>query len=428
MEKDLFRFLLIKAPFSADICTAWVFRRLGHRRMTWSTPLWWKFFRLKSFNADTRANFAKEISATGDIRLITRLTEAVKNDELYTIRLIAVVALGNLRDPSSTETLIDALQDQSAAVRIAAANALGAIGDRRAAQALLPLLHDQQDEQVRVAAVSALGKLKDPVAVNNLIEIINNEGDAWAVRKASVEALGEIRDTRAVEALVNTLEDQYATVREASALALGKIGSIQALLPLLSTLDASVLWALRVAAAHALAAIRDRRATLPLANALRDRYAAVREAAAEALGKLRDPDAVEPLLCALDDPNASVQEAVMRALDELSDNLPQALRRRIETAIAKRRRAHIDTHEPFIAAAITHKNLALKALHIVEHIVTQYGVRLDGDTLKKILVLGDPAARNELPFTDSHWEENLTKPVSLEKLHALAQHILDQRK
>ena len=395
--------------------------------MTQPTPTWWKFFRLKSFNADTRANFAKEISESGDLRLITKLAEAVKEDDLYTIRLTAIVALGNLRDPSSTKTLINALSDTSAAVRVAAANALGAIGDRKATQALLPLLHDSQNEQARTAAINALGKLKDPAAVTDLLAITSDEGDAWAVRKASVEALGEIRDTRAVDPLVNTLNDQYATVREASALALGKIGSNQATLPLLATLDTSSLWALRVAAANALGALRDRRATPPLSGVLKDRYAAVREAAAEALGKLRDPDAVDPLISALDDPNGNVQEAVMHALDTLSEDLPQSAYQRIQTAMNRRRRALIDTHEPYVMAAIMHKNAVQKAYQAIEGILAKYGARLDGDTLKEILALGNPDARNELPLTDPHWEEHLTKPTSPNKLHELAQQGLEQR-
>ena len=392
-----------------------------------STSTWWKFFRLKSFNADVRANFAKEISESGDLRLITKLAEAVKDDDLYTIRLTAILALGNLRDPNSTPTLIEALTDSSPAVRVAAANALGAIGDRKATQALLPLLRDQHNEQARTAAINALGKLKDANAVNDLLEIANDESEVWAVRKASVEALGEIRDARAVDCLVNTLNDQYATVREASALALGKIGSNQAILPLLTTLDTSSLWALRVAAAHALGEIRDRRATAPLSNALKDRYAAVREIAAEALGKLRDPDAVDPLISALDDPNGNVQEAVMQALDTLSEDLPQAERQRIQTAVNRRRRALIDTHEPYVMAAIMHKNAVQKAYRLIEQILVKHSAKFDGDTLKDLLALGNPDARNELPLTDPHWEEHLTKPICPDKLHELARQELNQR-
>lgn len=390
--------------------------------------IWWKFFRLKSFNADIRANFAKEISESRDLRLITKLAEAVKDDDLYTIRLTAITALGHLRDPSSTKTLIKALSDPSSAVRVAAANALGAIGDRKATTALRSLLQERHNEQARMAAINALGKLKDPAAVPELLEIINDEGDEWSARKASVEALGEIRDTRAVDSLVNTLSDQYATVREASALALGKIGSNQATLPLLATLDTSSLWALRVAAANALGALRDPRATSPLSSALRDRYAAVREAAAGALGKLGDPDAVDPLISALDDPNSTVQEAVMGALDTLSEHLPQPAYQRIQAAINRRRRALIDTHEPYVMATIMHKNAALKAYQIIERILAQYSDRLDGDTLKDILALGNPDARNELLLTDPRWEENLTKPASLQKVHELAQQEMDRRK
>lgn len=396
--------------------------------MARSAPLWWKFLRLRSFNADTRANFARKISETGDLRLITKLAEAVKDDDLYTIRLTAIVALGNLRDPGSTGTLIEALNDPSAAVRVAAANALGAIGDHKATRSLLSLLNNRNNEQARTAAIAALGKLKDSTAVNDLLAIANDVSDAWAVRKASVEALGEIRDARAVDSLVSTLDDQYATVREASALALGKIGSNQATLPLLATLDASSLWALRVAAANALGAIRDRRATTPLNSALKDRYAAVREASADALGKLRDSNAVDPLISALDDPNGNVQEAVMRALETLSEDLPQAAYQRIQAAINRRHRAIIDTHEPYVMAAIMHKNAVQKAYQIIERILLKHSPRFDGDALKDMLALGDPEERNELPLTDPHWEENLTKLISPNKLHELAQQELDKRK
>jgi HEAT repeat protein len=396
--------------------------------MSQTTSLWWKFFRLKSFNADTRARFAREISETGDLRLISKLASAVKDDDLYTIRLTAITALGNLRDPSSATTLIEALNDPSPAVRIAAANALGAIGDKRASESLRTLLKNRHDEQARIAAVGALGKLRASDAVEQILEIANNESDPWAVRKASVEALGDIRDARAVNSLVNTLNDQYATVREASALALGKIGSKEAITPLLAALDTSTLWALRVAAANALGEIGDRRATVPLSNMLRDRYSAVREAAATALSKICDPEALDPLLHALDDPNENVQEAVMHALDALSEKLPTEALQRIQTAINRRRRAVLDKQEPFVLASIMHKNAAQKAFHIIERLLLKHSIRFDDDSLKEILALSDPNARNELPLIDQHWEENLTKPVNLEKLSDLARQELGRRK
>jgi hypothetical protein len=134
------------------------------------------------------------------------------------------------------------------------------------------------------------------------------------------------------------------------------------------------------------------------------------------------------LLAALDDPNASVQEAVMRALDIVSENLPRAEHNRIQVAINKRRRAVIDTHEPFIAAAITHKNTVQKAFQVLENILVRHGARLDGDTLNEILTLGSPDARNELPLADPHWEENLPKPANPQKLHELAHQELARRK
>jgi hypothetical protein len=118
----------------------------------------------------------------------------------------------------------------------------------------------------------------------------------------------------------------------------------------------------------------------------------------------------------------------MRALDDLSEDLPQSVHQRIQTAVHRRRRAIIDTQEPFVLASIMHKNAAQKAFQIIERILMKHSIRFDGDSLKEILTLGDPEARNELPLSDPRWEENLTKPVSPSKLHELAQQELDRRK
>ena len=70
----------------------------------------------------------------------------------------------------------------------------------------------------------------------------------------------------------------------------------------------------RSLAALALGRLRDRRAVLPLAGALRDGREVVREAAASALGELGDADAQAALVGALEDEHPTVRYQAAQAL------------------------------------------------------------------------------------------------------------------
>jgi HEAT repeat protein len=77
----------------------------------------------------------------------------------------------------------------------------------------------------------------------------------------------------------------------------------------------------RSAAARALGAMRDRRATLPIGTILADptnRWP-VRVAACEALARMGDPDGMAMLLMATSDPELQVKTAAIRALGQLGD-------------------------------------------------------------------------------------------------------------
>jgi len=80
----------------------------------------------------------------------------VLNDKNKDIRLVAVVALGEIKDKRAIPPLIEALKDEDWCVRFAAAKALGEIKDKRAVS---PLIEALKDENVHGYAAIALRKI-----------------------------------------------------------------------------------------------------------------------------------------------------------------------------------------------------------------------------------------------------------------------------
>ncbi len=161
-----------------------------------------------------------ELGTTAVAPLIKVLRNRDRDDRAY-----ACNALGNIRDASAVEPLIEALRDEDKRdVRETAAGALGWIGDARAVEALIAAA-----DAIGKPAISALGMIGDPRAVEKLIQALNN---SWAVglSETAAEALGKIGDPRAVEPLSNIIDDtsKPASRRDAALEALKKIEDPQA--------------------------------------------------------------------------------------------------------------------------------------------------------------------------------------------------------
>jgi HEAT repeat protein len=119
-------------------------------------------------------------------------------------------------------------------------------------------------------------------------------GGGVRARRAAANALIAIPDTRATDALVAGLRDDDALVRTNAALALGELTGPQS--------EGEVL-----------------KARGALVDALRDSEPRVRAMAASALGRTKANEAVEPLIGALDDADSLVRRTVtvvLRAFDD----------------------------------------------------------------------------------------------------------------
>lgn len=89
------------------------------------------------------------------------------------IRTFATVMLGDIKDVSTVDSLLEVLEDTDENVRHAAAESLGKIRDTRAVEALIKCL--EQDFWVKYPAIIALGNIGDPSATKSLAGLIDDE-------------------------------------------------------------------------------------------------------------------------------------------------------------------------------------------------------------------------------------------------------------
>jgi len=134
-----------------------------------------------------------------------------------TIRRNAAWAIGELTNmpPGERATavpqLITLLRDSDAWVRMAAARAIGEVRDPRASETLIVTLSDA-DWRVRRLAAWALNEMKEQRAVTALCRLLLGDSRA-EVRRAAAEALGEIASAEALPSLQQALNDPEMTVR-----------------------------------------------------------------------------------------------------------------------------------------------------------------------------------------------------------------------
>jgi HEAT repeat protein len=233
-----------------------------------------------------RENSAEALGIIGDKKALIPLMNALLEDSDEEVRWKAAAALGKIRDPSSVDALVEALNDKSWTVRRNVTIALGDVGDERGFEPLLSSMTDKD----------------------------------WHVRKYASIALGKIGDERAIKPLVKALNDEDSDVRWKSIIALGKIGK-PAVKPLLKAFENDD-WQVRGRAAEVLGNIGDPIAVDSLIMALnnkrdKNQNKYVRGKIVEALGKIGDERAIDPLIKALDDKYIYVRLKAEDALENI---------------------------------------------------------------------------------------------------------------
>ncbi len=297
------------------------------------------------------------------------LQKHFQEDKQAEVKSSIARVLGEMKDPSSVQPLIDGIDlgsTDSAAngMNKEITSALAAIGDPRANPTLMRLLK-ARDNYTKIEAINALGSGHAKEAVGPLMEIAGDEAGEPFISKKAIQALGEIGDPLAVPILVKTMfkERRGVSFYVESSFALFQIGkpAADALLPALKGEDKELgVWAkannviepaLWAKSAQVLGDLHDARAEKALLQRLGyesdflDVKLFVRMRMADALGNLRSKEAVKPLVAMLGEEEASARQEYARALARIGNH------EAVPALLKAGSSGSWDAREPSIAAA-----------------------------------------------------------------------------
>ena len=184
----------------------------------------------------------------------------------------------NLKKDRDVEGLIRLLENEDYSIRKQAVLALEEIGDISCA---LPLAQRFQDAylEIRVAACAAFIKMGNQI-VEPLIEMLKDQN--WIVREGAVQALEKIGDARAIYPLIDALKD---TNRKRVSDALRSIGpaAFEPLIEALKNEDSRI----RGGAAMVLGEMKNPAAMDALVKVTKDKDPLVRQFASSAIHMLK---------------------------------------------------------------------------------------------------------------------------------------------
>ncbi|MHB8777847.1 MAG: HEAT repeat domain-containing protein [Anaerolineales bacterium] len=176
---------------------------------------------------EVRQSAAKALGETKHPVAIPFLMEALHDSYWWYEKEQAVLVLLNaieMMGSAVVEPLIEALGDHEVTVRKLAAMVLGNLRDSRAMEELSMAVYDLHDE-VSQSAAEALAKFGAP-AVGVLGEALRHP--EATVREHAVIGLGRIQDARVAPLLIGMLNDPERTVRKQSMQSLGKLNDERA--------------------------------------------------------------------------------------------------------------------------------------------------------------------------------------------------------
>lgn len=158
------------------------------------------------------------------------LLEALKRPDELVVQRVAW-ALGDIKDSSAVDGLIEVRHHSCWQVRDEAISALGRIGSLRAAPAVREALQDSIG-QVRKSAVVSCGQLKVIDATPELVHCLGD--DFYGARLAAITALLQLDTVRVVATLADSIESADPQVGHLACRLLGRVGSEPAIAILLT--------------------------------------------------------------------------------------------------------------------------------------------------------------------------------------------------
>jgi len=265
---------------------------------------------------DTAVRLAviRALGATGDPRGIDPLLRLLR-DPAPAIRAEALGALKPFNTPRVLDALQQLLLDFEPAVRIALAEGGAWADDPRGMEILAKLLPDG-NKKVRDAASFTLRNVPDSEVVSFIAPVLNAESAGG--RLAVVGALEGRTGAGTVDALVSALSDNDGEVHKLASQHLEALLTAAALPGALRAAGSenpdTRCWAVRCLGAAGPAALE------PLKGYAEDLDMQTRVAAAHSLGLMRDRRATALLLALLDDPEIDVRIEAIGSLGNLKDS------------------------------------------------------------------------------------------------------------
>lgn len=179
---------------------------------------------LGSPDADVAEAAAGVLGEMGAVEAVPHLVTFLKSDRKR--RYAAAWALGEIRDPSSIFSLIDALDDSSEGVVKAATRAIIKIGKQA-----VPLLMDSiggGSTRKREAILIAFEDIGDTRAEETVRQVLQGENER-VLRIRAARALGKCGTGESVSALISALKEDDVDLIVASAWSLGILEAGEAL-------------------------------------------------------------------------------------------------------------------------------------------------------------------------------------------------------
>ncbi|MFA5779978.1 MAG: HEAT repeat domain-containing protein [Elusimicrobiota bacterium] len=180
----------------------------------------------------------------GDPKAQAGLIERVKNDPDNSVKMQAILILGNMRSSGAVDPLIPLLKEKNPDMRLMSAQALGKIGDVKAAPAIKDALSVSVEEIKNDASlkepyrqgqynrliselVKSLGDLKDKSSEGKIEELLKN--DEKSVKLSAASSLGKLGNKSGISVAKELANDKDDMIRMQAVEALGNIGDTSAI-------------------------------------------------------------------------------------------------------------------------------------------------------------------------------------------------------
>lgn len=273
-------------------------------------------------NANVRAAAAKTIGRLQYKKAVPQLIKALSDEEW--VCFSALEALTNLSDDSTTNVIIDLLNNPSETIRYAAIEALGKISSSRAVEYLTRHISkaDGFEKSTTIKNLARMGCVPSmPGVTETLITMIKE--DDWEDKLAALKGLVTLKAYDAIYHIVDMAgsfdlsdpesEDKLNAIKEV----IHDFGCNTPLIDLLN--DDSVKYRGKVVVIEIVGDLKCKNSVPALIKLLKSDFRDVRRTSIKSLGKIESDEAKECLMEAISNDDSHVRKTAVAALGRIGE-------------------------------------------------------------------------------------------------------------